>query len=262
MASSLGLGGCFGDRISAEELRAAIDAVVVLGQARQAVDDVVEISTSFTIGEGLEAIVEEVRAFLESQAPCTELTVGDSQITVDFGSLTDDCSYRGHTYGGQVVYSFELAGDEVHVTHDYIAFTNGEVTLDGGADVVWGGGARDIETDFTVTGEKVSLNARGDRRMTWVDPVQGLGGGVRIDGDHDWTGPLGHWTMSIDGVEARAQDPLPQAGSYELVTPRDVLATLSFSRVDDDTIEMVFEGPRQRRVYHVNSVGVVDEVDD
>lgn len=256
------LSGCFRPRLTLEEVQAAIDAVVVMGQARQAVDDVVEISTSFTIGDGVEAYVEQVRLFLESQAPCTTVEASPGELVVDFGGLADACSYRGRTYGGQVVYSFEVQGDDVIVTHDYRAFTNGDVTLDGAAEVTWGGQARRVETDFTIVGDRATIDTQADRTMVWIDESLGLAGGIRIDGTQDWQGPLGDWTMSIDGVEVRAQDPVPQSGRFELVTPRDVLATLSFSRLDDDTIEMVFEGPRNRRAYHVTSLGQVEDVTD
>ena len=41
--------GCFGNYLTAEEIRQAIDSVVLIGEARQAVDDVTEISTSFNV---------------------------------------------------------------------------------------------------------------------------------------------------------------------------------------------------------------------
>jgi hypothetical protein len=41
-----------------------------------------------------------------------------------------------------------------------------------------------------------------------------------------------------------------------------MLASLEFSRVDDDTIQMTFTGPRNERVYHITSIGVVEDVTD
>ena len=49
---------CFGNWLTAAEIRDAVIGVQLMGEARQAVDDVVEISTSFTLGDAAEAIVE------------------------------------------------------------------------------------------------------------------------------------------------------------------------------------------------------------
>ena len=65
---------CFGNRLTAAEIRDAVIGVQLMGEARQAVDDVVEISTSFALGDAAEAIVDAVRAFAESQAPCSTVT--------------------------------------------------------------------------------------------------------------------------------------------------------------------------------------------
>lgn len=255
--------GCFGQLLSLEEMRAAIDGVVTMGQARQAVDDVVEISTSFTIGDGVEAIIEEVRAFLESQAPCSTVEIDPGRsLRIDFGELGDACTYRGRTYAGEVLYTFEVSGSDVLVTHEYTDFRSEQVTINGRSDVVWGGGAREVTTDYEIVGTRATLQEHGTRVMRWIDESQGLGGGVRIDGDSRWDGPLGVWDLNIDGVEARGQDPVPQAGAFELVTPRDILATLSFSRIDEDTIEVRLEGPRQERIYHVTRLGTVEDVTD
>jgi hypothetical protein len=255
--------GCFGNYLTAEEIRQAIDSVVLIGEARQAVDDVTEISTSFTIGDGLEAIVEQVRIFAESQAPCSTVDASTPGVlSIDFGGLDDSCEYNGRTYAGVVTYTFAVNGDQVDVEHIYEGFTNGEVTLEGKADVTWSGGARQIVTDFEIYNDDHSIDLNGDRTMTLINEGAGLAGGIEINGERRWTGSFGNWDMSIEAVEVRAQDPVPQEGRYELVTPRDILATLAFHRIDEDTIEMIFTGPRNQRVYHINSIGLVEDVTD
>ena len=104
------------------------------------------------------------------------------------------------------------------------------------------------------------MSVTEDRTMLFLNESAGLAGGIEIEGERAWTGDLGRWEMTMQNVKVRPRDPVPYDGRYELVTPRDLLASVEFSRVDDDTIEMVFTGPRNTRIYQITSSGVVSEV--
>jgi hypothetical protein len=52
----------------------------------------------------------------------------------------------------------------------------------------------------------------------------------------------------------RWDDPVPQAGSYTLVTPDDKTLSLSFSRVDTDTIGVTVEGPKRSFSFDVSKL--------
>ena len=253
-------GGCdldFDADASASEMRAAMDEVALTGEAASLEDGIVEITTSFTLGDGLETILEEVRAFAQSQAPCSTVESPEpGTLVIDFGELADGCEYRGKTYAGVATVTFTLADDAVLVEHTYEGITNGRVTLDGGARVTWQDRSRRVETDFTFWAEEGSLEVASDRTQT---PLGGLGDGIRVDGSRDWTSARGTWALDIDGVEMRAVDPVPQAGAYTLSTPEDHVLGMSFSRIDDDTIEVSMTGGRRDRVFHVTAAGDVSE---
>ncbi|NOY27516.1 MAG: hypothetical protein GXP62_16760, partial [Oligoflexia bacterium] len=64
------------------------------------------------------------------------------------------------------------------------------------------------------------------------------------------------WLLDIASVQMRGQDPVPQAGVYTLTTPAGKEATLSFTRLDEDTIQVVLGGGRKDIVWHVTAAGV------
>ena len=242
---------------SATQMRQAMDEVALTGEAAGLEDGIVEITTSFTLGDALETILEEVRAFAQSQAPCSTVESPEPGVLViDFGELGDGCEYRGKTYAGVATVTFTLSDDAVIVEHNYQEITNGRITLDGGSVVTWQDRSRRVETDFTFTGQGGTLEVSSDRTQT---PIGGLGDGIRVDGSRDWTSARGSWALDIDQVEMRAVDPLPQAGTYSLTTPEDHVLGLSFTRVDEDTIEVAMTGGRRDHVFHVTAAGDVSE---
>jgi hypothetical protein len=50
---------------------------------------------------------------------------------------------------------------------------------------------------------------------------------------------------------------VPQAGSYTLTTPFDKTVSMSFSRVDDDTIKVTVTGPKHEFNFNVSKLGVI-----
>lgn len=245
------------DGATAAQMRQAMDEVALTGEAQGLEDGIVEITTSFTIGAGVEAIVAEVREFAQSQAPCSTVESPEpGTLVIDFGTLDDACEYRGKTYAGVATVAFEVADDAVLVRHTYAGITNGRVTLDGEAHVTWQDRSRRVETDFTFVGENGTLEVESDRTQT---PLGGLGDGIEVVGTRDWTSASGSWALDIVDVQMRAIDPVPQAGSYSLTTPREHVLGLSFERVDDDTIEVTMTGGRRDRVFHVTSIGEVED---
>lgn len=259
VACSALVGGCDFERpVSQTEMRQAMDEVVLTGEAQSLEDDIIEITTNFTIGEGVAAIAREVREFAQSQIPCSTVTSPEpGSLVIDFGDLNDGCEYRGRTFAGVVAVQWEQTDEAVLVTHSYQGVTNGRVTLDGDALVTWNDRTRRVETDLRFTGENATVEVQGDRTQT---PLGGIGDGIRVDGERQWTGPAGSWDLDIDGVEFRPVDPVPQAGSYTLTTPADKVVSLSFERVDEDTIAVTMTGPRRERVFHVTRAGNVKDM--
>ncbi|HET9235150.1 MAG TPA: hypothetical protein VFP10_13520 [Candidatus Eisenbacteria bacterium] len=219
----------------------------------------VEISTSFTIGGAVENAAAELRAFLASELPCAEITLEGATLTVEYGAKPGDCNYRGHEFSGTTVVSVEAnSTSDVRVHHEWIGFSNGVVTLDGTADVTWNFDELERHvvhhTEWTHLATGRTGVGEGDRVQK---PLAGdIAVGFVVDGSRSWTGSLGRrWDLAIDGVEMRWADPVPQAGSYTLESPEGKTLSLSFSRVDSDTIEVTVTGPRGRSFsFNVNKL--------
>lgn len=238
----------------------AVDEVVASGQAASLEDGVVEITTDFTLGDGLHGILEQIRALVQSQIPCSTIEAPDDHtIVIDFGELADGCEFRGRTFAGIVTVSYELAGNDVVVTHDYDAVTDGRATLDGQTVVTWSERSRHVVTDFDVTAPRGEFSSDSDRTQTLIgDP----GDGIRVDGERNWHGERGDWHLEIEDVEMRAVDPVPQDGAYVLTTANGKEITMTFERIDDDTIEVRVTGGRRDRVFRVTSAGDVEDRGD
>ncbi len=257
IALTAGAGCDLGGEATGAEVRQAMDEIALTGQAAGLENGIVEITTSFTIGDGVESILEEVRTFAESQVACSTIESPEpGKLVIDFGELGDLCQYRGKTYAGVVTVTWELSDDAVIVKHDYAGITNGLVTLDGLATVTWADASRRVQTDFTFENDRTSIDVESDRTQTLLG---GLGDGIKVVGTRDWTSPRGTWSLDIDDVEMRAVDPVPQAGSYTLTTPQEHQLTLSFERLDENTIEVSITGGRDDVVFKVTSAGEVEE---
>ena len=210
----------------------------------------VEVSTSFTIGGAVEQAASELRSFVASQLPCAAVTLEGATLTVVYGALPGNCTYRGHEFSGTTIVSVDAnSASDVRVHHEWIGFSNGVVALDGTADVTWSLDARErhvahrAEWTHLATGRTGA--GEGDRVQR---PLPGgIEEGFVVDGSRSWTGAPGRtWALAIDGVEMRWADPVPQAGSYTLESPAGKTLSLGFARVDADTIAVTVTGPRGR----------------
>jgi hypothetical protein len=263
IAISAGCGA--GDALTWEEARVAVEQAAISGEGEAMVSEVIEISTDFTLGEAAQAAAAELAAWLESQIACSQVAVDGATITIDFGTLDDACVYNGHTYAGVAAVTIDSAAEgAVQVTHEWTQLTNGTITLDGGAIVTWTGEedglGRHVEHDLTWTRDDGTLvAATGDRQQVLLQYEEGLGFGLRIDGHRDWTYDDQQWQLDIDGVEMWGLDPVPHEGTYSLTNPDGKEVSLTFVRLDDDTIEVTLSGLRRDFVFNVSRAGDVEE---
>ena len=220
---------------------------------------VTEITTDFTLGQAAEEAAEELRAFVQSQIPCSTVTREGTTVTMDFGTLDDACVWNGRTYAG--VTSVTLVSAEpghAEVLHEWVGMTDGELTMDGEATVTWDAEDASRHVVHEVAWTNAAGEARtgtGDRTQTLLDADQGISAGIEVNGSRAWTAPAGEWQLDIDGVQMRGQDPVPQAGTYTLWLPNGKDATLTFTRLDEGTIEVVLAGGQREHTWHVTAAG-------
>lgn len=265
LISTLALGGCLeGVPLTRAEARAALEETVRAARGEALTLGVVEVSTDFTLGEAAADAAETLRAWWASQAPCAVVTRDGATVTVDFGDLADDCTWDGRAYAGIAVFTLDRVNqDDALVTHEWLGFTDGVTTVDGLAEVTWTGGddpSREVVHEAAWTSGDFAWVGSGDRIQTLLDPAAGLAGGIGLDGERAWETDGGTWTLAIDGVEARPQDPVPQAGVYTLVTPAGKTLGLGFDRVDASTIAVTLTGVRGGDVVvMVTPTGAIDD---
>jgi hypothetical protein len=89
----------------------------------------------------------------------------------------------------------------------------------------------------------------------------GIEEGIEDDGSLSWQGQAGKWDLAINDVEWRWQDPVPEKGSYHLATPKGKSLTLSFARVDDDTIHVTVSSGSKTFGFDVNKIGLATTKD-
>lgn len=249
------------EELTREEAQEALESEKLASSAQALTLEVIEVSTKFTIGGAVKNAAKELRDLLISQAGCTKIGVRrnvvvqeGATVTLDFGTLDDKCMFNGHTYAGIAKLTvMRTDAKELEVYHEWEGLTDGQVTVDGWARVTWNGNDRtrhvEHDVDWTSKKRKGTMHTSGDRTQRLVDPALGLKGGIVIDGTRDWSLDDGRaWHLDIDGIEVRGQDPVPQAGTYTLTTPKDKTLTMEFERISDNKIRVTATGPKGRSV--------------
>lgn len=260
------LTGCPKDKqddgtLTASEALQAVEESTLASQAEGLTSASVEITTSFTIGQAVENAAQEIKAFVESQLPCAAVTLSGATLTVEYGANPGNCTYKGQTFSG--THSITVAKNEnaqVEVHHTWTDLTNGRVTLNGNADVTWDLSAKSRHVVHTAEWTRVSdgfkVTGEGDRTQTVL--AGGLVEGIKVDGSRSWKSTRGQWDLGIDGVEMRWVDPVPQAGTYSLHTPKGKSLSLGFTRVDEDTIQVKVTNGKRAFSFNVTKIGAVN----
>jgi hypothetical protein len=257
--------GCIrkSDDLTASEARQALEEASLETQAQGLTGAAIEISTSFTIGQAVQAAADEVRAFVSSQLPCAKITLNDATLTIEYGALPGNCTYRGHTFSGTTSIGIvQNDMNQVVVQHTWQDLSNGRVSLNGTATVTWDFQNQSRRVVHTATWTNVATGrtatGEGDRTQTVLEG--GLIEGIRVDGSRSWKTSRGTWDLAIDGVEMRWVDPVPQAGTYTLATPFGKDVSMSFERQDADTIRVTIASGTKDFAFDVTSIGTINAV--
>jgi hypothetical protein len=261
---ALSLTACPKDKTSSEDLsqteaRESVDESSASAQAEDLTTASVEISTNFTIGGAVEKAAQQLQSFIATELPCANVTLSAATLTVVYGANPGNCVWHGHTFSGttSVTVSKNDAG-EVVVKHTWTDFSNGKVKVNGDATVTWNleNPSRHVVHSLTWTRIADGLTGTGTGDRTQAPLAGGITEGFKVDGSRTWTGPSGRWDLSIQGVEMRWADPCPQAGTYVLATPSNKSVSLSFARVDGDTIKVTVASGGKSFSFDVNEIGV------
>lgn len=254
--------GCPAPGMTVAEAGAALEEVGIQAQASQLASGSIEITTNFTIGDAASAAAKELRTFVESQLPCAEIALEENTLTVEYGAKPGNCTYKGQTYSGihAITISRNEAG-EVIVLHTWDKLQNQLVSVTGSATVTWNlkDPSRHVVHELSWTRLSDGREGTGSGDEIQKPLAGGLLEGVVVSGDRSWEGKNGSWDLAIDDVEARWVDPIPQAGAYKLAAPNGKTATLSFTRLDEDSIEARLVTGQDEYTFVVNESGVIEQ---
>ena len=248
--------------LTVNQARQALEETAIAFQAEALVANTVELNTSFTIGGAVEAAAQELRDFVEAQLPCADVTLADASLSITYGA-NGSCPYHGHVYQGThtiTLVSVDASG--IVIDHDWDEVDNGVVMVDGTATVTWTADdlTRRVQHELTWTdlSRDASFIGSGDRvqgplDMSWEE-------GIEVNGTRSWTSDRGDWDLGIDGIRAHWDDPVPEAGTYELETPFEgKTMSLGFERLDADTITVTVESGNRSFSFNVNKLGIITE---
>jgi hypothetical protein len=242
------------------EARDALDESTADTQASSLTTSSVELSTSFTIGKAASDAAAELKTFIATQLPCAEITLADATLSVQYGARPGSCVYKGHTFSGSHTIKVSRNEDEqVLVDHTWTDLSNGIVNVTGTAHVTWDleEKSRKVEHDVTWTRLSDGRTGRGTGDRTQTPLAGGVAEGIQVDGSRTWTGRNGRWDLAIEGVQMRWSDPVPQAGTYRLASPKGRSLALSFRRIDADSIEVTLASGTRTFTFTVNAKGDV-----
>lgn len=238
----------------------ALDESTAESQATALTTSSVELSTSFTIGKAVQDAANEVRAFIGTQLPCADVQLAGATLTVKYGVKGGNCVYKGHSFSGtQTITVSKNDEQQVLVDHTWTDLSNGVVKVTGSAHVTWDldDQYRKVQHELTWTRLADGRTGHGTGDRTQKPLAGGVTEGIQVDGARTWTGKAGRWDLAIEGVQMRWADPVPQAGTYRLASPKGRSLELSFRRVDEDTIEVTLASGGRSFHFDVNSTGAV-----
>jgi hypothetical protein len=252
--------------LTAQEAREAVERMGEMTRADLLTVHVVEVSTDGTVGDRIEERQQRMRAFFASQAECSTVTLEGDTVILDFGTLEDECVFRGHTYAGvdAITYEQDLELDRLNVRHEFEGFTNGELTLDGELGVRWNEqtDVRRVASDYTLTDFEGAelVTVQSDHTMTRLDPAQSFWeGGVGLEGSREWTINGRSWTAEMRGIEVLMTDPAPMAGTLRLTNPDGDQMDIRYRKDDDVIFARVIGVDGQVWVFVIHSDGEILE---
>ncbi len=237
--------------LTREEAQEAVDEIQFASEGAALSSEHIELSTSFTLGQGLRSAGSALVSTLRENLPCAAITLDADQpsVTVDYGTRSEACTSEARTpLSGRHTISIARAdADEVIVDHVFDALATERVELSGTATVTWNteDKTRHVVHDSVWTRKSDGHSAEGSGERTQRALPGGLKDGFAVSGHRTWSGPRGTWKLDINDVEMRWEDPVPQAGSYQLETPSGVEIELRFKRESENAIAVTAEGPRR-----------------
>ena len=248
-----------GEPLTAGEAQQALEEASVSTEASNVTAGSIDIATTFTIGQAVEAAAAEIRDYIVSQLPCAEVTLSGATLSIEYGAKEGNCTYKGLTYTG--THTITVSNNEesdVVVEHTWEELSNGRVSVSGEAEVTW---SFDDQTRHVVHELEWTRLSDGRKGIGSGDRTQrplegGLTVGFQEDGNRAWEGQNGRWDLAIQGVQIRWIDPVPQAGKFVLATPKSKTAEMSFSRVDEDTIKVTVSSGGKSFDFNVSKFGV------
>jgi hypothetical protein len=246
--------------LTASEAAESLQQASASSQADNLAAASVDISTNFTIGGAMEQAAGELKAFVASQLPCADVSLSGATLAIEYGVHPGNCTYHGHTFSGSSSITVSKNDmNDVVVDHKWTGLSNGIVELDGTAHVTWDfeSKTRHVVHDVKWTHLASHRTGEGVGDRTEAALAGGISEGIQVDGTRSWTGDRGTWDLSIDAVQMRWADPVPQAGGYSLSTPYGKSVSLAFSRVDSDTIKVTVSGPKHEFSFNVSKAGAV-----
>ncbi|CAN5518299.1 hypothetical protein BH09MYX1_BH09MYX1_00760 [soil metagenome] len=246
--------------VTSSEAADSLDESTLTAQASELTSSSVEIATNFTIGGAVANAVAELRTFIATQLPCAAITLTQDSLSITYGAKPGVCVYRGHVYSGQhLITVVKNDTNDVEVDHRWTKLSNGILQVSGTAQVTWSSSAstRRVKHDLTWTRMADARTGHGTGDETQKSLSGGLGEGFGVDGSRTWDGKTGHYSLGASAIEWRWSDPVPQAGTWVLVTPSDKIVSLAFARVDDTRIKVTFTSGDRKYAFVIAQTGQI-----
>jgi hypothetical protein len=242
-AASVVLAACAGSTggstISSYTALDAVDKSASDTQASNLASASLDVGTKFTLGSAASDAVQSITSFIETQMPCASVMVAGDALTINYGANAGNCVYDGMQLSGQQTISVvSVAESSVEVDTTWSKLSNGTVQIDGNAQLTWtsSNGSRHLTSSLTWTRLQDGASSQGSADLTQTSLDGDFATGVEESGTRSWTDGEGHWSLTIQDVQQRWIDPVPQAGSFAMVTATDANVAVTFSRVNETTI--------------------------
>ncbi len=247
-----------GETLSSSQALESVNEASTNNQASQLSSASIDVATKFALGVDAQTALTQIAAYVANELPCASVALWGSELSIQYGANAASCVYDGLTFSGTQTISIDSISDtEVKLDHAWTNLSDGVVQLNGVAQVTWNAtdAMRTVATNISWTRTWDGMKGQGSSNVTQSALAGDLTTGIVENGTRTWSDTQGEWDVVVHAVEERWTDPLPQAGSFDLVTSSGASASVAFARVNDATIAATIASGSKSFTFDVGATG-------
>jgi hypothetical protein len=267
--------GCLSDTAARGLVEEALDEMAWATRSQMITGELVALATVISPEQSLDKSAVELGTWVQSEWACANPTVDDEVVQLTLPDLSSGCRRRGETLSGEVAITIITNNEfSAEVEFKWNALTDGVVTVDGVAAVIWEHGkpwqtvTQNVDIYVNTTPEKVLTT----EETFSVEPLQDEQG-MTLYGTRCWTTDNGTecatsdgqqaclseeidcWSLDFMELEILWMEPIPQEGVHTFVNAQDEHYTFAYDRESEHMVKVTASDGSENYFFEVTTLG-------